>query len=69
MHGHMTSLYLYYIKAPVSTVIPRNLFTNNPSYLFQINLLHARPLCTTNLYVPNHASAYRWPNGSPTCVR
>jgi hypothetical protein len=65
----MTSLYLYYIKAPVSTVVPRHLFTNNPSYLFQINLLHARPLRTANLYVPNHASEYRWPNDSPAWVR
>jgi hypothetical protein len=40
-------LYLYYIKAPVSTVVPRHLFINNPSYLFQINLLHVRPLRAT----------------------
>jgi hypothetical protein len=26
--------YLYYIKAQVSTVIPRHLFTNNTSHLF-----------------------------------
>jgi hypothetical protein len=37
------------LKASVSTVVPRYFFTNNPSQLFQINLLHA----------------YRWPNGSP----
>jgi hypothetical protein len=29
------------LKAPVLTVVPRHLFTNNPSQLFQINLLHA----------------------------
>jgi hypothetical protein len=29
-------------------VVPRHLFTNNPSHLFQI--LHARPLCATNLH-------------------
>jgi hypothetical protein len=28
------------LKAPVSTVVSRHLFTNNPSHLFQINLLH-----------------------------
>jgi hypothetical protein len=27
-------LYIYYIKALVSTVIPRHIFTNNPSHLF-----------------------------------
>jgi hypothetical protein len=35
------------LKTPVSKVVMRHLFTNNPSQLFQINLLHA----------------YRWPNG------
>jgi hypothetical protein len=29
-------------------VVPRHLFTNNPSHLFQIN--HARPLRATNLH-------------------
>jgi hypothetical protein len=28
------------LKASVSTVVMRHLFTNNPSQLFQINLLH-----------------------------
>jgi hypothetical protein len=37
------------LKAPVSTVVPHYLFTNNPSKLFQINLLHA----------------YIWPNDGP----
>jgi hypothetical protein len=37
------------LKATVSTVVPRHLFTNNLSQLFQINPLHA----------------YRWPNGDP----
>jgi hypothetical protein len=37
-------LYLYYIKAPVLTVVPCQLFINNPSHLFQTNPLHARPL-------------------------
>jgi hypothetical protein len=41
------------LKAPVSTVVSRHLFTNNPSQLFQINLLHA----------------YRWPNGGPAWAR
>jgi hypothetical protein len=59
------SLDLYYIKAPVSTVVLCHLFTNNPSHLFQINLLHARPLRATNLHAPNHTSAYRLPNGWP----
>jgi hypothetical protein len=39
-------IYLLKLKAPVSTVIPHHLFTNNPPQLFQINSLHA----------------YRWPN-------
>jgi hypothetical protein len=62
-------LYLYYIKASVSTVIPHHIFTNNPSHLFQINLLHTRPLLATNLHVPNHTSAYRWPNGGSVRAR
>jgi hypothetical protein len=41
------------LKAPVSTVVTRHLFTNNPSQLFQINLLHT----------------YRWSNGSPARAR
>jgi hypothetical protein len=41
------AVFLYYIKAPVSTVIPHHLFTNNLSHLFQINLLHVRPLSAT----------------------
>jgi hypothetical protein len=41
------------LKAPVSTVVSRHLFTNNPSQLFQINSLHA----------------YRWPNGGPARTR
>jgi hypothetical protein len=46
--------YFYAIlKAPVSTVVTRHLFTNNPSQLFQINLLHA----------------YRWSNGVPARAR
>jgi hypothetical protein len=42
---HLTNLYLYlyYIKAPVSTIIPYHLFTKDPPHLFQINPLHARP--------------------------
>jgi hypothetical protein len=38
---------------PVSKVVPRYLFTNNPSQLFQINPLHA----------------YRWSNGGPAWAR
>jgi hypothetical protein len=46
--------YIYTIlKAPVSTVVPRHFFTNNPSQLFQINPLHV----------------YRWPNGGPARAR
>jgi hypothetical protein len=47
----LASLVLIYtiLNAPVSTVAPRHIFTNNSSQLFQINLLHA----------------YRWPNGGP----
>jgi hypothetical protein len=39
--------YLYYIKAPVSTVVMRHFFTNNPSQLFQINPLHVYRCQTT----------------------
>jgi RsiW-degrading membrane proteinase PrsW (M82 family) len=36
-------LFIYTIlKAPVSTIVLRHLFTNNPSQLFQINPLHAQ---------------------------
>jgi hypothetical protein len=45
-------------KAPVSTVVPRILFTNNPSHLFQINPLHTCPPRATNLHVLNHIFAY-----------
>jgi hypothetical protein len=38
---------LVILKAPVSTVVMRHLFTNDPSELFQINPLHV----------------YRWSNG------
>jgi hypothetical protein len=38
------------LKTPVSTVVPRHLFTNNSSQLFQTNPLHV----------------YRWPNSDPT---
>ena len=48
---------LYYIKAPVSTIVPVHLFTNNTSHIFQINPLHARSLHEINLHVPNHTSA------------
>jgi hypothetical protein len=41
------------VKAPVSTVVLRRLFTNNLSQLFQINPMHA----------------YRWPNGGPVRAR
>jgi hypothetical protein len=41
------------LKSQVSTVVTRHLFTNNPSQLFQINLLHA----------------YIWPNGGPAWAR
>jgi hypothetical protein len=41
------------LKAPVSTVVPRHLFINKPSQLFQIN--------------PSHG--YRWPNGGPAWAR
>jgi hypothetical protein len=62
----MVCHYLYYIKASVSTVILRHLFTNNSSHLFQINLLHACSLRATNIYVSNHTYAYRWPNARPS---
>jgi hypothetical protein len=39
--GEIDDTHIYTIfKAPVSTVVMRHLFTNNPSQLFQINLLH-----------------------------
>jgi hypothetical protein len=41
------------LKTSISTVVPRRLFTNNPSQLFQINPLHA----------------YRWPNDGTTRAR
>jgi hypothetical protein len=41
-------LHIYTIlKAPVSTVVMRHFFTNNPSQLFQINLLHVYRCQTT----------------------
>jgi hypothetical protein len=41
-------VYIYTIlKAPVSTVGMRHFFTNNPSQLFQINLLHVYRCQTT----------------------
>jgi hypothetical protein len=44
-------MFLHYIytilKAPVLTVVMRHFFTNNPSYLFQINLLHVYRCQTT----------------------
>jgi hypothetical protein len=48
--GSSTDTYVFYtiFKAPVSTVVMRHLFTNNPSQLSQINLLHV----------------YRWLNGA-----
>jgi hypothetical protein len=62
----------------------RHLFTNNPSHLFQINLLHVyrwsnggpvrarRPRATT-LAQARHAGnllhAYRWSNGGPVRAR
>jgi hypothetical protein len=47
-------VYIYTIlKATVSTVIPRHLFINKPSHLFQINPLHT----------------YRWPNDGPARAR
>jgi hypothetical protein len=38
----LVSLELIYtiLKAQVSTVVVRHFFTNNPSQLFQINLMH-----------------------------
>jgi hypothetical protein len=50
-------------------VVPRHLFTNNPSHLFQINPLHARPLRASNLHATKHTSAYMWPKCGPTRVR
>jgi hypothetical protein len=35
------------LKAPVSTVVMCHFFTNNPSQLFQINLLHIYKYQTT----------------------
>jgi hypothetical protein len=52
--GQPPLFFIYTIlKAPVSTVVMRHLFTNNPSQLFQINSLYA----------------YRWPNGGPARAR
>jgi hypothetical protein len=39
--------FLLSISAPVSTVLPRHIFTNNSSHLFQINLLHVHSLRAT----------------------
>jgi hypothetical protein len=51
---YLVLIYIYTIfKAPVSTVVVRHIFTNNPLQLFQINPLHA----------------YRWPNGGPARAR
>jgi hypothetical protein len=44
---YINYIYSYYIKAPFSMVVPRHLFTNITSYLFQINPLHIRPLLAT----------------------
>jgi hypothetical protein len=53
------------IKAPVSTVVPRLIFTNNPSHLFQIKPLHVRPSRNQRPRPKPHPTAYRWPNGRP----
>ena len=37
-----------HLKAPVSTVVMRHFFTNNPLQLFQINLLHVYRYQTTS---------------------
>jgi hypothetical protein len=47
LKGHNTIEIYTILKAPVSTVVTRHLFINNPSQLFQFNPLHA----------------YIWPNG------
>jgi hypothetical protein len=50
--------WLFYtiLRAPVSTVVPRNFFTNNPSQLFQINPPHAYTIlkAPVSTVVPYH---------------
>jgi hypothetical protein len=65
VYGYISTI----LKAPVSTVVPHYIFTNNSSHIFQINPLHARPLRATNLHGPKHTFAYRWPNGGPAWAR
>jgi hypothetical protein len=50
-------------------VVPYHLFINNPSHIFQINSMHTCSLRTTNLHVPKHTSAYRWPNDNQARAR
>jgi hypothetical protein len=47
--GSVTKKFLIYtiLKAPVSTVVVRYFFTNNPSQLFLINLMHVCRCQTT----------------------
>jgi hypothetical protein len=58
-------LYIYYIKALVSTVVSRHIFINNSSHVFQINPLHAVQEVGLNPR-PDGRRASRWPNGGPT---
>jgi hypothetical protein len=44
----MTHFYLYYIKAPVSTVVSRQTFSKRPLYFFRINL-HSYNLFSTTI--------------------
>jgi hypothetical protein len=48
IHEYLSQYIIYTIlKAPVSTVVMRHFFTNNPSQLFQINPLHVYRCQTT----------------------
>jgi hypothetical protein len=66
---HASCVFSTILKAPVSTVVPRHLFTNNLSQLFQINSLYVHLVCATNLHVPEHTFTYRWPNGGSVRAR
>jgi hypothetical protein len=44
----LTTCILYYIKAPVSTVVSRHIFTNNSSHISQINPLLASRIIWLN---------------------
>jgi hypothetical protein len=54
---------LYYIKGPVSMVVPRH-FLQITSYIYFKLICCTPPLRADNLHVPNHTSIYIWSNRS-----